>query len=213
MCSSDLPSSQLGGQTEFSEGVMLGSIEACVLGPSYFGTSDPFMFFLEMPYIFEDLDHARALFETDNAAKTEINSHLAALNLVQVGTLYRSPRIWCNNVRAVQSTANNSGIKMRTPESPISVALVTAMGANPVTVAWSEVYSALSAGLTDGVENAITELYNNNMHEVVKYASETNHMLNSQGILVSKVWFDGLTADQQSAIQKAGLEEIGRTHV
>lgn len=200
------PSSQLGGQTEFSEGVMLGSIEACVLGPSYFGTTDPFMYFLEMPYLFKNLDHARALFETENAAKKEIDSHLAALNLIQVGTLYRSPRVWCNNLRPVKSIADNKGIRMRTPESPISVSLVTALGASPVTVAWSEVYTGLSSGVCDGVENAITELYNNNMQEVVKYCSETNHMLNSQGILVSKVWFDSLSADEQAAIQKAGLE-------
>lgn len=199
------PSSQLGGQTEFSEGVMNGSIEACVLGPSYFGVIDPFMYFLEMPYLFEDLDHARALWETDNAALTEIKQHEEALGLLQVGTLYRSPRIWCNNVRPMTSIADNAGVKMRTPESPISTALVNAMGANPVTVAWSEVYTGLQSGLTDGVENAITEIYNNNMHEVIKYCTETNHMLNSQGIMVSKAWFDGLTADEQDAIMKAGL--------
>ncbi len=200
------PSSQLGGQTEFSEGVQMGSIEACVLGPSYFGTSDPFMYFLEMPYLFKDLQHARNLWETDNEAKKQVDEHLAALNLISVGTLYRSPRVWCNNKNAVKSTADNAGIKMRTPESPISTALVTAMGANPVTVAWAEVYTALQNGMVDGVENTITELYNNNMHEVVKYCSETNHMLNAQGILVSKTWFEGLTADEQDAIKKAGLE-------
>lgn len=198
------PSSQLGGQTEFSEGVMMGSIEACVLGPSYFGVIDPFMYFLEMPFLFEDLDHARALFEGESDAKAEIDSHLEAMGLIQVGTLYRSPRIWCNNVRPMKTIADSKGVKMRTPESPISTLTVTAMGANPVTVAWSEVYTGLQSGLTDGVENAITEIYNNNMHEVVKYCTETNHMLNSQGIIVSKAWFDGLTADEQDAIMKAG---------
>lgn len=200
------PSSQLGGQTEFSEGTMLGSIEACVLGPSYFGVVDPFMFFLEMPYLFDDLDHARALFEGTSDAKAEIDAHLDALGLIQVGTLYRSPRIWCNNVRPVKTVADNSGIKMRVPESPISTKLAVAMGANPVTVAWNECYTGLQNGITAGVENAITELKNNNMQEVLKYASETNHMLNSQGILVSKAWFDGLTADEQEAVKKAGLE-------
>jgi len=198
------PSSQLGGQTEFSEGVMMGSIEACVLGPSYFGVIDPFMYFLEMPFLFEDLDHARALFEGESDAKAEIDSHLEAMGLIQVGTLYRSPRIWCNNVRPMKTIEDSKGVKMRTPESPISTLTVTAMGANPVTVAWSEVYTGLQSGLTDGVENAITEIYNNNMHEVVKYCTETNHMLNSQGIIVSKAWFDGLTADEQDAIMKAG---------
>ncbi len=200
------PSSQLGGQTEFSEGVMMGSIEACVLGPSYFGVIDPFMYFLEMPYLFKDLQHARNLWETENDARKEIDEHMAAMNLMQVGTLYRSPRVWCNNVRGVKTTADNKGIKMRTPESPISVSLATAMGANPVTVAWAEVYQSLSSGVIDGVENAITELYNQNMQEVLKYCSETNHMLNSQGILVSKTWYDALTAEEQAAILKAGLE-------
>jgi len=200
------PSSQLGGQTEFSEGVMNGSIEACVLGPSYFGVIDPFMYFLEMPYLFNDLDHARALWETENDALDTIKEHEEALGLIQVGTLYRSPRVWCNNVRAVTTVADNSGIKMRVPESPISTALCKAMGANPVTVAWAECYTGLQSGLTDGVENAITELKNNNMHEVVKYCSETNHMLNSQGIMVSKAWFDTLTEDEQAAVMKAGLE-------
>ena len=200
------PSSQMGGQTEFSEGVMNGAIEACVLGPSYFGVIDPFMYFLEMPYLFNNLEHARALWETDNDALNTIKEHEEALGLIQVGTLYRSPRIWCNNVRSVKTVTDNAGIKMRVPESPISTALCKAMGANPVTVAWSECYTGLQSGLTDGVENAITELKNNNMHEVVKYSSETNHMLNAQGIMVSKAWFDKLTTDEQAAVMKAGLE-------
>ena len=44
------------------------------------------------------------------------------------------------------------------------------------------------------------------MQEVVKYCSETNHMLNAQGILISKSWYEGLTSDEQEAILKAGKE-------
>jgi|LSQX01.3.fsa_nt_gb tripartite ATP-independent transporter DctP family solute receptor len=200
------PSSQLGSFSEFTEGVMMGSIEACVCGASAMGTSDPFLYFLEMPYLFKDLEHARNLWETDNDAKREIDEHLAKLNMISAGTLYRSPRVWCNNIRPVKSVADNKGIKMRTPESPISVALATAMGASPVTVAWSEVYTALSSGVASGVENTITELFNNNMQEVVKYVSETNHMLNTQSILVGKAWFDKLSSEEKDAIMRASKE-------
>ncbi|MDD3996709.1 MAG: TRAP transporter substrate-binding protein [Sphaerochaetaceae bacterium] len=200
------PSSQLGSFNEFTEGVMMGTIEACVCGASAMGTNDPFLYFLEMPYIFKDLNHARNLWETDNEAKAKIDESLAGLNMISAGTLYRSPRVWCNNKRPVSSPKDNTGIKMRAPNSPISLSFASAMGASPVSVAWAEVYTALSAGTVDGVENTVTELFNNNMHEVVKYCAETNHMVNTQNILVSKKWFDSLSASEQAAIKKAGQE-------
>ena len=200
------PSSQLGSFNEFTEGVMLGTIEACVCGASAMGVNDPFLYVLEMPNLFKDLQHCRNFWETDNLAKDKIDGSLAALNMVSVGTLYRSPRVWCNNLRPVITPADNTGMKMRCPGSPISQSLAAAFGASPVSVAWAEVYTALSTGAVDGVENAITELYNNNMQEVLKYCSETNHQVNTQSILICKQWFDALTADEQAAIMKAGKE-------
>ncbi len=86
---------------------------------------------------------------TDNEAKAKIDESLAGLNMISAGTLYRSPRVWCNNKRPVSSPKDNTGIKMRAPNSPISLSFASAMGASPVSVAWAEVYTALSAGTVD----------------------------------------------------------------
>jgi TRAP-type C4-dicarboxylate transport system substrate-binding protein len=101
-----------------------------------------------MPYISKILIMPETL-GTDNEAKAKIDESLAGLNMISAGTLYRSPRVWCNNKRPVSSPKDNTGIKMRAPNSPISLSFASAMGASPVSVAWAEVYTALSAGTVD----------------------------------------------------------------
>ena len=88
----------------------------------------------------------------------------------------------------------------------MNTAINSAMGASPVTISWGEVYTSMSQGACDAVENAITELHSINLEQQCKYISETNHTGGLIPIFVSKAWFDGLAPIQQEAIIKGCAE-------
>lgn len=200
------PANQLGGSVEFTEAVALGEVEACVVGFDGLGNLQPEMYALCMPYLYGSIDGMRPILEGDTQARRTIDGSLSEVNMKIVSLLYRPFRVMANNVRSVKSPADLKGIAVRSPSSAANVAIIEALGAAPTTIAWSEVFTSMQQGACDGVENAITELKSINLQEAAKYVSETNHMAAGIPILVGEAWFNGLTADQQEAILKAGRE-------
>jgi tripartite ATP-independent transporter DctP family solute receptor len=202
------PANQLGNTVEFTEGVSLGTVEAAVAGFDTIANVDKSMNFAAMPYLFKDINHMRSVLENTNgnARKTIDTSLSKNANMKLVAILYRPMRVLANNRRPVKTPADNRGLKIRAPASAANVAILTAIGAMPVTISWGEVYTSLSQGVCDGVENAITELASIKLDEIMKYVSETNHMAAPIPIVVSEKWFNGLTKEQQDAIVKAGKD-------
>jgi tripartite ATP-independent transporter DctP family solute receptor len=202
------PANQLGNTVEMAEGVALGTIEAGVLGFDTLAAVDKSMNFAAMPYLFKDISHMRSVLENTNGnARKTIDASLSKnANMKLVGIMYRPMRVLTNSRRPVKTPADCRGLKIRSPESAANIAVLTAMGAMPVTISWGEVFTSLSQGVCDGAENAITELASIKLNEIMKYISETNHMAAPTPIVVNEKWFNSLSKEQQDAIVKAGNE-------
>jgi TRAP-type C4-dicarboxylate transport system substrate-binding protein len=88
----------------------------------------------------------------------------------------------------------------------INVDWVKALGANPTPLAFPEVYAALEQKAIDGQENPLTVIAANKFFEVQKYATLTNHQYNPQSVLISKKFWDTLSADEKKIISDAAVE-------
>jgi TRAP-type C4-dicarboxylate transport system substrate-binding protein len=201
------PASQLGSNVEFSEGVALGEIEAAVCGFDGLGNYAPVANALCMPYLFTSNDDAMAKIWGDTAIHDALDEAFAEINLQVVGYVNRPFRVVCNSVRSVKTPADMKGLVLRSPTSAVNTAINSAMGANPVTISWGEVYTSMSQGACDAVENAVTELKSINLQETCGYITETNHTGGLIPMFVSKAWFDCLAPIQQEAILK-GFAEV-----
>jgi TRAP-type C4-dicarboxylate transport system substrate-binding protein len=157
------PASQLGSNVEFSEGVALGEIEAAVCGFDGLGNYAPVANALCMPYLFTSNDDAMAKIWGDTAIHDALDEAFAEINLQVVGYVNRPFRVVCNSVRSVKTPADMAGLVLRSPTSAVNTAINSAMGANPVTISWGEVYTSMSQGACDAVENAVTELKSINL--------------------------------------------------
>lgn len=201
------PASQLGSNVEFSEGVALGEIEAAVCGFDGLGNYAPVANALCMPYLFASNEDAMAKIWGDTPVHDALDEAFAEINMQIVGYVNRPFRVVCNNVRSVRSPADMKGLVLRSPTSAVNTAINTAMGAEPVTISWGEVYTSMSQGACTAVENAITELKSINLEQQCKYISETNHTGGLIPMFVCKSWFDSLAPIQQEAILK-GFAEV-----
>lgn len=109
-----------------------------------------------------------------------------------------------NSKHAVNEPADLKGLKVRCMQDPILASTINAMGASATPLAWSECYTALQQGTIDGVENNAPVLLANGMQEVAKYLSLTEQFIIPDPVVVSKVWFDSLSEEDQQAVLKAG---------
>lgn len=108
-----------------------------------------------------------------------------------------------NSKRPVTKVEDLEGLKLRVIPNPINVDWVKALGANPTPLPFPEVYAALEQKAIDGQENPITVINANKFYEVQKQVVLSNHQYNPQSVLISKKFWDGLTADQKKLVQDA----------
>ena len=80
------------------------------------------------------------------------------------------------------------------------------MGAEPVEVAFEELYLALQQGTVDGQENPIVNIDAINLDEVQDFISLSSHQLSSNLVVMNAETFNQLSAEQQQAITD-GVEE------
>ena len=98
------------------------------------------------------------------------------------------------------------GLKLRVIPNPINVDWVKALGANPTPLPWPEVYAALEQGAVDGQENPIPTINSAKLYEVQKHMALTAHQYNPQSVVISKKFWDTLSAAEKKVVADAATE-------
>jgi tripartite ATP-independent transporter DctP family solute receptor len=137
-----------------------------------------------IPFIFSSQKDALALLEGPLGAY--IKAALAKDNIYSFGHSWDNGfRQMVTATRPIQSPDDLKGLKVRTPPSPITVALFKAFGASPISISANEMYVALQTHLADGVEVPLSTIEVYKFYEVQKYVSYTNHMWTAFTILAN----------------------------
>jgi len=112
--------------------------------------------------------------------------------------------------KPIRTPADLKGLRIRTPPSPAWQESIRALGAQPVAVAFGEIYTAIQTKAVDGAELVYANIWGGKLYEVLKYASETGHILLINFEVVSSKWFRSLPPEYQKIIEeecdKAGIE-------
>jgi len=112
--------------------------------------------------------------------------------------------------KPIRTPEDLKGLRIRTPPAPIWQESVRALGATPVALAFGEMYPALQSKVMDGVELVYNNIPAGRFYEVLKYVSETRHIMLVNYEVISSKWFNTLPPDYQKFLveecDKAGIE-------
>jgi tripartite ATP-independent transporter DctP family solute receptor len=112
--------------------------------------------------------------------------------------------------KPIRSPEDLKGLRIRTPPAPIWQESVRALGATPVALAFGDMYPALQQKAMDGVELVYNNIPAGRFYEVLKYVSETRHIMLVNYEVISSKWFNALPPDYQKILvdecEKAGIE-------
>jgi TRAP-type transport system periplasmic protein len=97
------------------------------------------------------------------------------------------------------------GLKLRVMQNPVYLEVFTALGANAVPMPFSELFTALETGAVDGQENPFTTIQSSKLYEVQDHLTVTNHVYSPWIVMVSKTWWDQLSADEQKVLMDAAV--------
>lgn len=190
------------GVVHISAGISAGGLA------SYF----PSIQVLEMPYSFPSTEVGREVL--DGPFGQELSDALAKESGLRILAYLPSAfRNFSNSKYPVKTPKDMAGLKIRVQPIPIHLEMVKALGANATPIAWAELYNALQTGVVDGQENAPYTMLLANLHEVQKYYTLDNHLLNMPMVIVNEKFFSGLSdADKaifRSAARQAKFAMLG----
>lgn len=110
--------------------------------------------------------------------------------------------------KQIKTPADLAGVKLRMPGSDTWLFLGKALGANPLPVAFTEIYTALQSGAIDGQENPLPTDKAAKFYEVTQQIVLTSHLVDGIFLSLAGLVWKKLTPQQQSAVMEAAKDAV-----
>lgn len=202
------PNHQLGNDTEMLQSMQLGTLDAGVITGTQIGNIEPAFRLNDLPFLYANNEQAHRVL--DGEVGQELLSRLASKGIIGLGFPEAGFRNAINNVRPIRTPEDLEGVKLRVQPADLFIASFRALGANPVPMAWSDVFTAVQQGTVDGLEIPLPVIYANKYPEVTEYLSLTRHAYNALGLLMSAQTFNGLSDAHQQVVREAAAAAVER---
>ncbi|MET3576159.1 DctP family TRAP transporter solute-binding subunit [Bhargavaea ullalensis] len=194
------PNSQLGSETEMLEQVQMGTMESAAIMVGTMQSLDMKMAIEDLPYMWKDIDHARAAY--DGEFGEYLAGVMAEQDLKQIGYMEWGFRHITNNKKPIVEPEDMKGLKIRVAESSLRIDAFEQLGALPTSMAFSEVYGALQQGVLDAQENPLANIVAPKFDEVQDYLSLTGHFYNTVMLVVNNSTWDKISKEDQEIVLK-----------
>jgi tripartite ATP-independent transporter DctP family solute receptor len=198
------PGGQLGSDQANVSALQGGTLEMASMNSGIFASQVKEFAAFDLPFMFANGKEADAV--VDGPFGQKMHAKLEEKGLVGLGYYELGFRNITNSKRAITKVEDIAGLKLRVIPNPINVDWVKALDANPTPLPWPEVYAALEQKAVDGQENPVATIYGAKLYEVQKYMTLTNHQYNPQSVVISKKFWDTLSADEKKIIGDAVTE-------
>ncbi len=194
---------QLGSEQATVNDVSLGILDMSILGSNNLAPFSPSIGILSLPYIFENIDQAEKIINSD-IEKSLAETVLKEANVRIIAWSYSGFRMLTNSKRPVKNLDDLQGLFIRVPKSDLIIKTYQSLGINPTPVAWSETFTALQQKVVDGQETPYAAIHSMKFAEIQKYLTETHYLFQLEPLIMSESVFQDQSEDVQKAILEAG---------
>ncbi|APW41925.1 TRAP transporter substrate-binding protein [Rhodoferax saidenbachensis] len=200
------PGAVLGEEKETVEQTQIGAIQIARISLGVVGPVVPDVNVFNMPFVFRNIPHMRAVIDGPIGAELLDKVTASPARLVGLGWMDGGSRSLYTK-KKVTTPADLKGVKVRMMGNPLFVDTMNAMGGNGISMSYGEVFSALQTGVIDGAENNPPSFFTANHYTTgVKYYAQTNHLIIPELLVMSKVTWDKLSADDKALVKKFSRE-------
>ena len=123
-----------------------------------------------------------------------------------LGLFHNGLKQLTNGSKEIHSPADLQGLKIRVPSGEVALETFRALGADPISMSWGEVYTALQQGTVDGHENSYMTIDSGSIQEVNPYITELNWQYECYGLIANSNDFNSWNEATQQAVLEAGQE-------
>jgi TRAP-type transport system periplasmic protein len=195
------PASQLGSDTDLLTQIRNGGVDFLNIAGSVISTVAPVTGIANVGFAFSDYT------QVWNAMDGDLG-RLIATQIEKTGVMVMAKpadntfRQISSFSKPIKTPADLVGYRIRVPVSPIFTSLFKSLGANPTSINFNELYTALQTHLVDGQENGLVTIEAGKVYEVQKYISETNHIWDPFFILGNRRSVKALPDELQAIVRR-----------
>lgn len=204
------PASQLGSDTDLLTQVRAGGIEFLNIAGSVISTIASGAAVTNVGFAFSGYDQVWPAMDGDFGRA--IRGQIEKTGLLVVSKAAdNSFRQITSAEKPIRTPEDLKGYRIRVPVSPIFTSLFQALGANPTSINFNELYTALQTHLVDGQENGLVAIESGKLYEVQKYVALTNHIWDPFWLVGNRRAIGRLPDDIQAFVRRefdrASLEQ------
>src|SRR5579871_3546961 len=192
------PDNQLGQEIDVINSVKLGVIDMMVSGSSISANLVPLVGTFDLGYLFTSFPQQTKAFDAGAAAPIE-QALLKGANIRIIAWAYNFGSRSVLARKAVNSPDDLAGLKIRTLPNPVITECLRLMGAAATPMAFGEIYTALQAGVLDGLEHDPPTIVASKFFETAKFYSLTQHNFSPLAIYCSENTLNRMPAATRDA--------------
>ena len=183
------PDNQLGQEIDVINSVKLGVIDLMVSGSSISANLVPLVGTFDLGYLFTSYQQQTKALDA-GAAKPIEDALLKGANIRIISWAYNFGARSVLSKKPVKSPEDLAGLKIRTLPNPVITECLRLMGAAATPLAFGEIYTALQAGVLDGLEHDPPTILASKFYETAKYYALTEHIFSPLSTYFSDASFN-----------------------
>ena len=200
------PNDQLAGgnATMGIEMIAQGSVDLAAYATCTLAVIDSQLPVATIPWAFDSYAEARQVIDTTGGQYYA--ERLAAKGITYIASFHNGFRQLSNSKVAVDEPSDLKTLKIRVPGSEVYMGFFRALGADPTSMSWSEVFTAIQQGTIDGQENGASVTSTAKMDEIQKYMTIWNYSYeNDLFIANTRIW-ESLDENTRQLLTECAIE-------
>lgn len=206
------PGAQLAGANQQAEleQVQQGAIDMLWVSPIILALfMDERFDIYSLPFLFPDHDTANTVIDGEVGEMTE--EWVREGGLEPLGWGVNGFRQLTNSEVPIREPADLEGLQFRVAGTDLFLETFRLLGADPVTMNFGEVFTALQQGTIVGQENPLSIIWSSSLHEVQSYLSMWNYSYDPLVLAMNADTFAEFCASDQELLREGGA--AAQTHI
>ena len=205
------PNAQLGKDKVVLRKMKFNTVQMAAPSFSKFTGLVPQLGLFDLPFLFKNEDHLHRVL--DGKVGQKLLDMVTKKGYVALAYWDNGFKQLTDSKKPLIKPSDCKGLKFRVMSSKVLIEQFKALGAIPVVLPFSEVYSALQQGVVDGQENTISNIYTKKFYEVQRYMTMSNHGYLGYMVVMSKKFWNKLPADLKAVVKQAIKDATAKERV
>lgn len=193
-----------GTEEEVIQQLRFGGVDFARISVMSLAEEVPYMNVLQLPYLYRDSEHMWEVL--DGSIGDACMEGLEGYGLKGMAWYDAGARHIYNSRKPIERLEDMNGLKIRIADSALMRNMIKALGAQPVSMDYSQVYAALQTGEIDGAENNWPSYDTMKHYETAGYITLTAHNRIPELQLASEETWNKLSEEDQAVLKECAGE-------